>query len=73
EQIVAVSMSRLLLSTCLSVSLLIPSIAEAADRPKQLVIISFDGAHDNLFGVSSNRIAAKLRSRWHFLTPGSKP
>lgn len=59
EQIVAVPMSRSLLSACLSVSLLVPAIAEAADRPKQLVIISFDGAHDNALWLKSREMAAK--------------
>jgi hypothetical protein len=59
EQIVAVSMSRLLLSTCLAASFLLPAIAEAADRPKQLVIISFDGAHDNALWLKSREMAAK--------------
>ncbi|MGO6684014.1 polysaccharide deacetylase, partial [Rhizobium leguminosarum] len=34
-------------------------IAEAADRPKQLVIISFDGAHDNELWLKSREMAAK--------------
>ncbi|MGO7624457.1 polysaccharide deacetylase, partial [Rhizobium ruizarguesonis] len=52
-------MSRSLLSACLSVSLLIPAMAEAADRPKQLVIISFDGAHDNALWLKSREMVAK--------------
>src|SRR5690349_10775159 len=59
EQIVAVPMSRFLLSACLAVSFLVPAIAEAGDRPKQLVIISFDGAHDNALWLKSREMAAK--------------
>ncbi|MDR9805057.1 polysaccharide deacetylase [Rhizobium hidalgonense] len=52
-------MSRSLLSTCLAASFLLPVMAEAADRPKQLVIISFDGAHDNALWLKSREMAAK--------------
>lgn len=52
-------MSRPLLATCLVASLVPPAAAEAADPPKQLVIISFDGAHDNALWLKSREMAAK--------------
>ena len=52
-------MSRPLLATCLVASLVLPAAAKAADRPKQLVIISFDGAHDNALWLKSREMAAK--------------
>ncbi|OCJ16235.1 polysaccharide deacetylase [Rhizobium sp. AC44/96] len=43
----------------LALSLLMPAAAGAADQPKQLVMISFDGAHDNALWQKSREMAAK--------------
>jgi peptidoglycan/xylan/chitin deacetylase (PgdA/CDA1 family) len=52
-------MFRLISSASLAFSLLIPATAGAMDHPKQLVIISFDGAHDNALWQKSREMAAK--------------
>ena len=44
-QIVAVPMFRSVFSASIALSLISPAVAGAADRPKQLVIVSFDGAY----------------------------
>lgn len=58
-QIVAVPMFRSIFSASLALSLIFPAVAEAADKPKQLVIISFDGAHDNALWQKSRKMAAR--------------
>ncbi|MFP3544841.1 polysaccharide deacetylase [Rhizobium sp. SIMBA_035] len=52
-------MFRFISSACLALSVSLPSAAIAADQPKQLVIISFDGAHDNALWQKSREMAAK--------------
>ncbi|MDR6669093.1 hypothetical protein J2X71_005376 [Rhizobium sp. 1399] len=58
-QIVAVPMFRFIFSASLALSSIFPAVADAADKPKQLVIISFDGAHDNALWQKSREMAAK--------------
>jgi hypothetical protein len=58
-QIVAVPMFRSVFSASIALSLISPAVAGAADRPKQLVIVSFDGAHDNALWQKSREMAAK--------------
>ncbi|MBC7150591.1 MAG: polysaccharide deacetylase [Rhizobium sp.] len=62
-------MSRSLAAVCLALLLAEPALAEPqalpeADRPKQLLLISFDGAHDNALWEKSRDIAR--RSGAHF-------
>jgi peptidoglycan/xylan/chitin deacetylase (PgdA/CDA1 family) len=52
-------MFRPFFQASLALSLLIPAAAGAADQPKQLVMISFDGAHDNALWQKSREMAAK--------------
>jgi peptidoglycan/xylan/chitin deacetylase (PgdA/CDA1 family) len=52
-------MFRSISSACLTLSVALPAAASAADQPKQLVIISFDGAHDNALWQKSREMAAK--------------
>lgn len=52
-------MFRFISSSCLALSLALPAAASAADQPKQLVIISFDGAHDNALWQKSREMAAR--------------
>ncbi|MGV2101739.1 polysaccharide deacetylase [Rhizobium sp. 21-4511-3d] len=52
-------MFRSISSACLALSVALPAAASAADQPKQLVIISFDGAHDNALWQKSREMAAK--------------
>jgi len=52
-------MFRSISSACLALSVVVPAAASAADQPKQLVIISFDGAHDNALWQKSREMAAK--------------
>jgi len=52
-------MFRSISYACLALSVSLPSAAIAADQPKQLVIISFDGAHDNALWQKSREMAAK--------------
>ena len=47
-------------SSCLfALSLLSPMAARAQDKPKQIVLISFDGAHDNALWTKSREMAAR--------------
>lgn len=62
-------MSRSLAAVCLALLLAQPALAEPqalpeTDRPKQLLLISFDGAHDNALWEKSRDIAR--RSGAHF-------
>lgn len=62
-------MSRSLAAVCVALLLAQPALAEPqalpeADRPKQLLLISFDGAHDNALWEKSRDIAR--RSGAHF-------
>jgi peptidoglycan/xylan/chitin deacetylase (PgdA/CDA1 family) len=64
KQIVAVPMSRFHLpsaisSTALALSLLASVQARADEKPKQIVLISFDGAHDNALWTKSREIATR--------------
>jgi peptidoglycan/xylan/chitin deacetylase (PgdA/CDA1 family) len=43
----------------LALSLALPAIAQAQEKPKQLVMISFDGAHDNALWTKSREIASR--------------
>ncbi|QRM44736.1 polysaccharide deacetylase [Rhizobium sp. BG4] len=52
-------MFRSISSACLALSVALPAAASAADQPKQLVIISFDGAHDNALWQKSREMAAR--------------
>src|SRR6266571_4726041 len=52
----------------LAVSLLTISIpaAQAEEKPKQLVIISFDGAHDNKLWVRSQQLSEKTGAKFTY-------
>jgi peptidoglycan/xylan/chitin deacetylase (PgdA/CDA1 family) len=64
KQIVAVPMSRffpstIVTSTALALSVLLSAEARADEKPKQIVLISFDGAHDNALWTKSREIATR--------------
>lgn len=49
------------------ISLALPASGSAAqDRPKQLVIVSFDGAHDNALWLKSREMAARTGARFTY-------
>ncbi|MBB5576467.1 peptidoglycan/xylan/chitin deacetylase (PgdA/CDA1 family) [Rhizobium paranaense] len=57
--IFTVPMFRFVSFTSLALSFALPAIAEAQEKPKQLVMISFDGAHDNALWTKSREIASR--------------
>jgi peptidoglycan/xylan/chitin deacetylase (PgdA/CDA1 family) len=64
-------MSRLVLAACLCALLAQPAVAEPespqpAARPKQLLLISFDGAHDNALWVKSRDIARRANAHFTY-------
>lgn len=64
-------MSRSLLALCLSLLVAQPALADppappAAERPKQLLLISFDGAHDNALWVKSRDIARRANAHFTY-------
>ncbi|MBB3607159.1 polysaccharide deacetylase [Rhizobium sp. BK602] len=52
-------MSRFVSCVSLALTLALPMVAKADEKPKQLVMISFDGAHDNALWTKSREIAAR--------------
>ena len=58
-QIIAVPMFRFVSFASLALSLALPVAAQADEKPKQLVMISFDGAHDNALWTKSREIASR--------------
>ena len=64
-------MSRSLLALCLSLLVAQPALADppappAAEKPKQLLLISFDGAHDNALWVKSRDIARRANAHFTY-------
>ncbi|MBB3452101.1 peptidoglycan/xylan/chitin deacetylase (PgdA/CDA1 family) [Rhizobium sp. BK313] len=59
NQIIPVPMFRFISFTSLALSLALPVTAQADEKPKQLVMISFDGAHDNALWTKSREIASR--------------
>lgn len=64
KQIVAVPMFShsspiMLYSSAVALSLLLCPAARSEDKPKQIVLISFDGAHDNALWTKSREIATR--------------
>ncbi|WP_423339976.1 polysaccharide deacetylase [Rhizobium sp. HT1-10] len=46
-------------ASALALCLLLPTPAKSEDKPKQLVLISFDGAHDNVLWTKSREMARR--------------
>jgi len=64
-------MSRSFLALCLSLVLAQPALADppaapAPNKPKQLLLISFDGAHDNALWTKSRDIARRANARFTY-------
>ncbi len=59
KQIVAVPMFRFISLTTLALSLIVPGVVRADEKPKQIVLISFDGAHDTALWTKSREIASR--------------
>jgi len=65
-QIDAVPMFRSLSCLSLAFSLSLAASTQAADKPRQLLIISFDGAHDNAPWVKSRAMAERAGAHFTY-------
>jgi len=52
-------MFRFISIVSLALSCALPAFAETGEKPKQIVLISFDGAHDNALWTKSREIASR--------------
>jgi peptidoglycan/xylan/chitin deacetylase (PgdA/CDA1 family) len=59
KQIVAVPMFRFISAFSFAISALLPAAVHADEKPKQIVLISFDGAHDVKLWTRSREIATR--------------
>jgi peptidoglycan/xylan/chitin deacetylase (PgdA/CDA1 family) len=59
KQIVAVLMFRFISAVSVALSVLLPVAVHADEKPKQIVLISFDGAHDVKLWTRSREIATR--------------
>ncbi|MBO9132071.1 polysaccharide deacetylase [Rhizobium sp. B230/85] len=59
EQTDTVLLLRFIPASALALSLVLPIAAQADEKPKQIVLISFDGAHDNALWTKSRDMARR--------------
>ncbi|MGO4436501.1 polysaccharide deacetylase [Rhizobium sp. RAF56] len=59
-------MSRLLAVASLTLSCLLPAFVHADEKPKQIVLVSFDGAHDNALWTKSREMASRTGAHFTY-------